>query len=87
MSHTSDRLSLWAAEARAQGLSYGQYVAQFHPTLPPPVPSVRLPTYTKTCPECGRVFQAFNPRKVYCGETCADRVHNRKRYEKIKGDQ
>lgn len=86
MSQTPDRLSLRAAEARAQGLSYGQYMAQFHPTLPPPEPAARLPAYTKTCPECGRVFQAYNRRRIYCGEVCYTRVNNRKRYTKCKGE-
>ena len=85
-----DRLSRWAAEAKALGMSYGDYVAKYHPpgsaSADLPIIDVK-PTYTKTCPECGRTFQTTYPRKIYCESRCYERVKKRRDYHKKKAKE
>lgn len=81
MPNPPDRISQWAAEARALGLSYGQYVAKYHPSNSLDSPPV---VHTKTCPECGQVFRAISRRHTYCCEACCHRFHNRKYYHYAK---
>lgn len=86
-----DTLSLWAAAAKAAGMSYGQYVAS--------VPLEDRPGYQKQedimvsfsvpepdgylfCPVCGRHFPVDyrKPNKKYCCSACqttANRIRNR----------
>lgn len=87
MPNPHDRISVMAAKARSLGLSYGQYVARFHPTLTECAPRVAAPMYTKTCPECGQVFRAYSDKKVYCSESCYNRINNRRHYYKRKGEE
>lgn len=84
MPSPSDRTSQWAAEAHTLGLSYGQYVAKYHPPGMPSDPAPPTYPYTKTCPECGQVFGAFRNSRIYCGHTCYTRHNHRKRYQKEK---
>lgn len=85
-----DRTSRWAAEAKALGMKYGDYVAKYHPpgsvSDDPPLVDVK-PTYTKTCPECGRVFRTSYPQKIYCESRCHERVKKRRDYHKKKAKE
>ena len=84
MSNTTDRTASWAAEATAMGMSYGQYVAKYHPPgISSPSHPMSLP-YTKTCPECGQVFQTSCSDRIYCCEKCYRRFNNRKYYHSAK---
>lgn len=78
-SPSPDRLSRHAAEAKNLGLSYGDYIAQYHPTFPPPEPPA---AQAKTCPVCGRVFQTSRSRKIYCDTLCKERARDRREYRK-----
>ena len=81
MSGANDRTSMWAAEAKVLGLSYGQYVAKFHPVAESTRPPILR---AKTCPECGQVFRAISKRHTFCCEACRRRVYNRKYYHSAK---
>ena len=81
-----DRLSRWAAEAKALGMRYGDYVAKYHPTLPPEPPCVETYLFTKTCPECGRVFGTNRKNKIYCDTPCNLRARKRRERHKKKED-
>lgn len=37
-----------------------------------------------TCPECGKEFEAYDPKRIYCSNQCKCRVESRKRYRKIQ---
>lgn len=37
-----------------------------------------------TCPECGKEFEAYDPRRIYCSDLCKCRVESRKRWRKLK---
>ena len=75
-----DRLARKAAAAKAEGLSYGQWVAK-HPEGLPEEPekeekpeAEKLPrTRTKTCIWCGQKFTVTNSfHRKYCGPECSD---------------
>ena len=79
-----DRLSIWAAEAKVLGMRYGDYVAKYHPPLPPEPPPAVIYKYTKTCPECGQVFGTNRSNRIYCDAPCYLRVKKRRQYRKKK---
>ena len=65
-----DRLTQCAAEAIALGMSYGQYMAQYHPDSPPRQPDKPKPVgeIRRVCLYCGAEFTQYDrrPRKYCC---------------------
>ena len=63
----NERVTRHAVAAKAEGLSYGNWMAKYHPpgSEPddPPVP-------TKICPHCGRTFATTYSNKIYCTPDC-----------------
>lgn len=78
-----DRITLWNEEALSMGLSYGKYVAIYHPATPVTVPSCVL----KTCPICGRDFFAKNKKKIYCSEACSEKAKRLREAEKNQKEE
>ena len=77
-----DRLSLWAAAARAEGMRYGDWVAKYHP----PDAQGRKPAYGQNpseytgqkkrpyCVWCGREISPDIRSRKYCGPDCAKKA-------------
>lgn len=69
-----DRLSKHAAEARALGLSYGHYMALYHPPRgvePRPLPTALAPAmdkHSKVCVVCG--VELVEHQRKYCSWEC-----------------
>jgi hypothetical protein len=87
-----DRLARKAAAARAEGLSYGQWVAK-HPEGLPPDPveeeekaTQKAPHGTRVCLWCGQTYalpKKNDPRK-YCSPECREAADSdrKKKYGK-----
>lgn len=78
-----DRITLWNEEALSMGLSYGKYVAIYHPATPVTVPSC----VQKICPICGREFLAKNKKKIYCSEACSEKAKRLREAEKNQKEE
>lgn len=84
-----DRLSLWAAAARAEGMRYGDWVAKYHP----PDAQGRKPPHDKTmvigvCCYCGKEFyQQDHRQRKYCGEVCRQAANEKRKYIKKAAEQ
>lgn len=63
-----DQITRWSMEAERLGMSYGAYVAQFHPETPP---AVRFPKKDdfRRCARCGAPLHLESNAK-YCGKVC-----------------
>ena len=72
-----DRLSQRAAAAKAEGLSYGQWMAKYHPPGTPAQPSGR----TKVCPHCGKHFTTNYSNKIYCTPDCTYYARQKRKQE------
>lgn len=74
-----DHLTLCAAAARAEGLSYGQWKAKHPEGLPgdfklePKKVEVSPLGFTFVCWICGKKFTTHNRKKTYCSQTCKDK--------------
>ena len=66
-----DQLTQWAIEAERLGMSYGAYVAQYHPETPPAVrfPKLKGDKEQRYCPVCGAPIRPES-RAKYCGKVC-----------------
>ena len=64
----TDQLTRWAVEATKRGMTYGAYVAKYHPEVPP---AVRFPQRDKfrKCAQCGAPLRPESNAK-YCGLVC-----------------
>ena len=83
-----DRLTQCATEAIALGMSYGQYMAKYHPDSPPRQPGKPKSAgeIRRVCLCCGAEFTQYDrrPRKYCCeGHRIAynDRVERERRME------
>ncbi len=84
-----DRLSVHAAAAKAEGISYGQWIARHCPPGTEPVrcevkKRSNRPVITKTCPHCGVTFQTTNRVKIYCTPDCGESARSRRKWEEKK---
>jgi hypothetical protein len=84
-----DRLSARAAAARAEGISYGQWIAKHCPpgTEQEAAPAKKRnnrPVITKTCPHCGTTFQTTNRVKIYCTPDCGESARSKRKWEDKK---
>ena len=73
----SNKASQWAALAKAEGLSYGNWVAKYHPPGAPAEPSGR----TKVCPHCGKYFTTNYSNKIYCTPECTYLAREKRKQE------
>lgn len=79
-----DKLSRWAAAAKAEDLSYGYWVAKYHPPGTPweeelPKPGKRQ-LLVRTCPHCGKVFRTTAANKIYCDPVCTTAARAYRKY-------
>ena len=72
-----DRIAIWAAAAKAEGMSYGAWVAKYHPPGTPLDPSGPF----KICPHCGRRFTTNYSNKIYCTPDCTYYARQKRRQE------
>ena len=80
---TMDRISKWNEEARSLGLTYGKYVAIYHPSTP-----VVFPVHIKkTCPICGRDFLAKSKKRIYCSEACSEKAKRMREAERKEAEE
>lgn len=56
--------------ARAEGLSYGQYVFVHAAELAGRRPTQRLRPGERSCRHCGRAFLPMTPRRRFCRAAC-----------------
>lgn len=64
-----DRLSKRAAKARELGMSYGQYIAAYHPANGQARPKeVSIRSFGKTCVVCGK--KLTGKQRKYCSSEC-----------------
>lgn len=56
--------------ARAEGLSYGQYVLRHADQLRQPPPPAALRPGERRCLHCGRIFAPVNIRNRFCRASC-----------------
>ena len=79
-----DKLSRWAAAAKAEGLSYGYWAAKHHPPGTPweedPYCSGSRTYFVKTCPHCGKVFRTTAANKIYCDPVCTAAARSYRKY-------
>ena len=73
----TDRTSMWSAAAKAEGMSYGQWVAKHYPPGTSPEDS----THWKICPFCGKRFTTNYSNKIYCTPDCTYYARERRRRE------
>jgi hypothetical protein len=87
-----DNLALDVMDARAAGLSYGQYKA-LHPRTaaaneprlaPPPKSQSRRNVVVVSCKTCGQLFEANQKNKAYCSPACADEGNRRRNRELVR---
>ena len=66
-----DRLSRHAAAARAEGISYGQWIAKYRPPMPPAerFPKRKGDAEQRRCPVCDAPIRPES-RARYCGRVC-----------------
>ena len=84
-----DRLSIHAAAAKAEGISYGRWIAKHRP--PGATQEVEVhkkrnnrPVLTKICPHCGEIFQTTNRVKIYCTPDCGESARSKRKWEEKK---
>jgi len=77
-----DQLTQWAVAAEKLGMTYGQYVAKFHPAQPPverfPKKSkgaVKTKDGVKICQWCGKEIPPEARSWKYCCQECAYAAH------------
>lgn len=65
-------MEIWeiCLRAKAEGLSYGQYVLRHAEELRGKRPAPRLRKGEKVCAFCSRVFVSENPRSRFCRTSC-----------------
>lgn len=78
-----DRLSLIAAEAKAAGMSYGQWRA-LNPDKYTECKKEEAYKYEKICVGCGKSFATNKTTKKYCCEHCRISRNNYNRARKKK---
>ena len=79
-----DRLSQCAVEANRFGLTYGKYMALYHPENRPPEPS----GYKHTCASCGKDFYVWHMKaRKYCSEKCRNHYYHEKYHKKVAEEQ
>lgn len=89
-----DQLTQWAVEANRLGMTYGQYVAKYHPEKQP---EVRFPKKSKgalknedgvkICQWCGKEIPPDIKSWRYCCPECAHEAHEKqkmRRYDQKK---
>ena len=64
----TDQLTQWAVEATRLGMTYGAYVAKYHPKTPPAVRFPKREEYRR-CVRCGALLHPESNAK-YCGKVC-----------------
>lgn len=78
-----DQLSTDAMEAKRLGLSYGKYIALYHPEKPPverrSKKNARGQEKRPLCVICGEPIPASSNRKKYCSPACADQAMQEQR--------
>ena len=87
-----DDISYIAVMAKAEGLSYAQYVAahsdwkarRIRDGDPPAVQEAQKATFHRVCEWCGTPFKTNYPTKRFCCPECADKNHERARWQKKK---
>lgn len=66
-----DRLSQTAAEALEHGMSYGKYMAKYHPSASRQEPVKPMTGIIKVCEHCGKEFTPLKSTKQkYCCANC-----------------
>ena len=81
-----DRLSARAAAAKAEGISYGQWIARHCPPgtereSEPAKKRNNRPILTKSCPHCGASFKTTNRIKIYCTPECRESARSKRKWE------
>lgn len=78
-----DRISQRAAEALALGMSYGKYMAVYHPSESRQEPVKPRTGVTKVCEYCGMEFTRYDKRqRKYCCEDCQEAANDQKSRER-----
>ena len=72
--------------ARAEGLSYGQYVLRHRAELSGKPPRPRLRPGERNCRLCGRSFVPVNSRHRFCRDACRIKW-NREKQRKMKAKE
>ena len=70
--------------ARAEGLSYGQYVFAHAAELAGKRPKPRLRPGERSCRYCGRIFLPVGTRHRYCRNACRAAWNQEKRRKMMK---
>ena len=68
--------------AKAEGLSYGQYVYVHAAELAGKRPAQRLRPGERSCRRCGRAFLPLSPQHRFCRSTCRV-IWNREKRKKM----
>ena len=66
-----DQITKWSMESERLGMTYGQYVAKYHPETPPAVrfPKQKGDKEQRYCAVCGAPIHPQS-RAKYCGKVC-----------------
>lgn len=64
--------------AKAEGLSYGQYVLKHKIELAGKRPTSKVQRGEGFCKNCGRGFEPTNSRHVFCGDSCRSAWNQKK---------
>ncbi len=70
--------------ARAEGISYGQYVYVHRAELAGKPPARRLREGERSCRRCGRAFVPVNNRQLFCRTACRVAWNQEKRAKMMK---
>lgn len=69
-------------KARAEGLTYGQYVAKHKAELAGMQAEPKKYAGVRYCKKCGRKFEPTSDRHVFCRQACRVGYNQKKRREK-----
>jgi hypothetical protein len=82
MEKKTDKLTQECAQAKAAGLSYGQWKA-LQPRVEVITDPLKIPEDLKKCAFCGTLFERNNKKK-YCGADCRLRAYNEARRQRSR---
>lgn len=88
----TDQLTQWAVEAQRLGMTYGKYVAKYHPEKQPeerfPKKKERVRRNEdgrKICQWCGKEISPDSRSWKYCSKECAYEAHEDQKMRRHKG--
>lgn len=80
-----DRLSQLVSEALEHGMSYGKYMAVYHPSESRKEPVKQRMGITKVCEYCGMEFTRYDKRqRKYCCDDCRNAANDLQYRERMQ---